>query len=62
MLDKAPAVPLGGWTGPITPAFGPNEVAALTHRIRDTAFVVVNPATGAHGVVTQGAADRKSVV
>ncbi|ACV80528.1 PfaD family polyunsaturated fatty acid/polyketide biosynthesis protein [Nakamurella multipartita] len=56
MLDKAPAVPLGGWTGPITPAFGPNEVAALTHRIRDTAFVVVNPATGAHGVVTQGAA------
>lgn len=54
MLDKAPAVPLGGWTGPITPACTPTEVTAITHRFRETAFVVVDPATGAHGVVTQG--------
>lgn len=49
-------MPLGGWTGPVSPAFAPAEVAHVTHRIRQTAFVVVDPATGRHGVVTEGAA------
>lgn len=56
MLDQAPAVPMGGWTGPVTPAFTPSDVVQVTQLIRDTVFVVVDPQTGRRGVVTGGAA------
>lgn len=37
------------------PAFEPGQIADMAHRIRETAFVVVDPATGCHGVATGGA-------
>jgi trans-AT polyketide synthase, acyltransferase and oxidoreductase domains len=50
----AQAFPLGGWSGSATPAFTPAEVARMTHRVRETAFVVVDPATGRLGVAAGG--------
>ncbi len=51
-VDLAPRVP--AWVGTTAPAFGAAEIAALTHRIRETAFVVVDPETGRHGVAVGG--------
>ena len=47
---------MGGWTGPVTPAFVPSEVAQVAQLIRQTVFVVVDPKTGRRGVVAGGCA------
>ena len=55
MREIAQATPLGGWSGTAAPAFTPYEITGLTHRIRETAFVVVDPVTGRHGIAAGGA-------
>ena len=47
---------MGGWTGPVTPAFVPSDVAQVAQLIRQTVFVVVDPTTGRRGVVAGGSA------
>jgi len=46
---------LAGWTGSAAPAFGPDAVAEAAHHIRETAFVVADPGSGALGVAFEGA-------
>ena len=48
------AVSLGGWRGTEAPAFAAAEVAAMTRRVREPAFVVVDPATRRRGVAAGG--------
>ena len=47
-------LPVAGWNGPGAPAFDPNAVAEACHRIRESAFVVVDPGSGAIGVAFDG--------
>ena len=49
------ALRLGGWNGTAAPAFTPAGIVEMAHRIRETAYVVVDPATGRYGVVAEDA-------
>src|SRR5919201_846359 len=55
MSATAYAFATGNSNGTAMPAFAPAEVAKLTHRVRETVFVVVDPATGRYGVAVEGA-------
>src|ERR687888_211732 len=53
MSATAYAFATGNSNGTAMPAFAPAEVAKLTHRVRETVFVVVDPATGRYGVAVE---------
>ncbi len=50
--DASPIV--AGWRGTTTPSFADHDLIAATHLIRESAFVVIDPATGRYGVATGG--------
>ncbi len=52
---RVPEGSLGGWRGEGLPAFAPADLAAAIHRIRERAFVVVDPETGRYGIAHGGA-------
>lgn len=45
---------IGNWSGPAAPAFTAADLVAATHRIRERAFVVIDPDTLQYGVATGG--------
>lgn len=47
--------PVADWSGDTTPAFDPADLVAATQRIRETAYVVVDPATDRRGIASGGA-------
>ena len=48
------AWPATGWCGAEAPAFSPADVTSLTHQIRQTTYVVIDPVTGGRGVASEG--------
>ncbi|MFT6290714.1 MAG: PfaD family protein [Ilumatobacter sp.] len=61
VFDLSPAVStisrsevIAGWHGVDAPAFGASDLAAATHQIRERAYVIIDPATGRHGVARGG--------
>lgn len=47
--------PIAGLTGPTTVAVAPGEIVEVVEHIRETVFVVRDPATGRHGAALGGA-------
>jgi len=52
--SASPVSPIAGLSGTTTPAFDPSEIGNTAHRIRETVFVVVDPASGRYGVAIGG--------
>lgn len=49
-----PMSPIAFWHGPGPPAFGPDEIALATERIRETVGVVIDPESGRLGLAQGG--------
>ncbi len=61
MVDLAAPVSLsarpetiGGWRGTVAPALSASDLTVAAHDIRATAYIVVDPVTGRHGVASGG--------
>lgn len=52
--NSSPLPPIASLNSSTAPAFGPQGILEATQRIRETAFVVVDPAAGHHGVSMSG--------
>lgn len=47
--------PVADWSGDTTPSFDPTELVEAIQHVRETAYVVVDPATGQRGIASGGA-------
>jgi len=54
-VEATPDGIVGAWIGDGPPAFAAAELVAAIHDVRNTAFVVVDPATGRRGIARGGA-------
>ncbi len=54
MTQRAQPGIIAGWRGPEQPAFTSAELESTVDRVRETAFIVVDPVTGQHGIAHDG--------
>lgn len=54
MNNRSGLSPVADWSGDTTPSFEPTDLTAAIQHVRETAYVVVDPATGRRGIASGG--------